>query len=56
MNIYSKEKQNPRKTGDGKRNCCLHEMIGLAADAMLRMAGKRIATPVCGLVRNDTVF
>ena len=25
-------------------NCCLHEMIDLAADAMLRMAGKRIAT------------
>ena len=31
-------------------------MIGLAADAMLRMAEKRIATPVCVLVRNDTVI
>ena len=24
-----------------------------AADAMLRIAGERIATPVCALVRND---
>jgi ethanolamine utilization protein EutN len=31
-------------------------MIGLTADAMLRMAGKRIATPVCALVRNDTGY
>ena len=31
-------------------------MIGLSADAMLRMAEKRIATPVCALVRNDTVI
>ena len=28
-------------------------MIDLTVDAMLCIAGKRIATPACGLVRND---
>ena len=28
-------------------------MIDLTVDAMLCIAGERIATPACGLVRND---
>ena len=31
------------------------EFVSALADAMLRIAGERIATPACGLVRNDTV-
>ena len=30
------------------------EFVSALADAMLRIAGERIATPVCALARNDT--
>jgi len=35
---------------------CLTPYHRPAADAMLRIAGERIATPACGLVRNDNVI
>ena len=31
-------------------------IVGPWADTMLRIGGERIATPACGLVRNDIVF
>ena len=36
--------------------CLAYEMECPSGVGILRMPGKRIATPVCGLVRNDRVF